>query len=63
MDNEGDNKKEVGDSGSSDSDIPKPIWVRHSGLSDNSINTGLLEYNAYIVFIGTPILWVISLFI
>lgn len=63
MDNERDTKKEDRNNLSSDSNIPKPFWVRYSGLQDYSINQGLLDYNAYIVFVGTPILWIISFFI
>ncbi len=62
MDNEGDKRKEIRDTLSSDSDLSKPIWVRHSSLQVKPINQRLLEYNAYYVCICTPILWLISLF-
>lgn len=63
MDNERNLKKETRDTMSGDCNIPEPIWVRYSSLQTYPINKRLLEYNAYIVFIGTPILWIVSIFV
>ena len=49
------NEKENGNSQLDDSDLSKPIWVRHFGLQNDSINKRLLEYNVRSLWIGVPI--------
>jgi hypothetical protein len=43
----------------SNSDIPKSIWLRPFGLQIDTINRQLLDYNAYIICVGSPILYLI----
>jgi hypothetical protein len=52
-------KKSDGDSLSNDFDFSEPIWVRYSRLQIDTINEGLLGYNAYTICIGGPILYII----
>lgn len=52
-------QESTGDSLPSNSDIPKPSWVRHIGLQTDNINQRLLDYNAYIICVCSPILWFI----
>lgn len=57
------NEKNDGDNMSDDSDVPKPFWVRPIGLQNDRINTRLLEYNVYSIFIGLGvILLILSVF-
>lgn len=35
------------------------IWLRYFGLQDDAINRGLLDYNAYIICVCGPILYLI----
>ena len=56
---EGSKQESTGDSLSSTSDIPKPIWVRHIGIQTDNINQRLLDYNARIICFCGPILWFI----
>lgn len=53
------NKKENRYHLSCDSDIPKPVWLRYFGLPIDTINEGLLGYNAYTLCVGGPILYFI----
>ena len=56
-------KKKPRDSMSSDSKLPEPIWLRPFGLQTDTINRGLLDYNAYIICFCGPILYLILYFI
>jgi len=53
------NKKETRDSLPCNSNLSEPIWVRYSRLQIDTINEGLLGYNAYTICIGGPILYII----
>ena len=53
------NKKEDRNPLPCDSNLSEPIWVRHSRLQIDTINEGLLGYNAYTLCIGGPILYLI----
>ena len=64
MDSDSSFKQEVvGDSLPHDSDLPKPIWVRHLGVQTDTINARLLAYNVRLVCFGGPLLWLILYFI
>lgn len=52
-------QEDAGDSLSSNSDLPKPFWVRYFGFQTDSINKRLLEHNVRFVWICGSILWVI----
>jgi hypothetical protein len=52
-----DKQEDAGDSLPSDSNIPKPFWVRHIGLQTDTINQRLLAYNVRVVCFCGPILW------
>ena len=53
---DGGKQESTGDSLSSTSDIPKPIWVRYFSLQTDTINQRLLEHNVRAIFIGIPII-------
>jgi hypothetical protein len=53
------NTKETRDSLPSNSKLSEPIWLRHTGLQIDTINERLLDYNAYIICVGAPILYLI----
>lgn len=53
------NKKKTWDDLSNHSKLPKPIWLRPFGLQIDTVNRRLLDYNAYIICIGGPILYLI----
>ena len=55
---EGSKQKSSGDCLLSDSDFPKPIWVRYIGIQTNAINERLLEYNVRSVWIGICLFFV-----
>ena len=52
-------QEDAGDSLPSDSDLPKPFWVRHIGLQTESINKRLLEYNVRFIWLCGAIIWVV----
>jgi hypothetical protein len=57
-DERGDTKKNR-NSMSGDSEFSEPIWVRPFGVQIDTINQGLLDYNAYIICVCGPILYII----
>lgn len=57
------NKKKTRNSVSSNSKLPEPIWVRPFSLQIDTVNKKLLDYNAYIICICAPILYIILYFV
>lgn len=53
------NEKNDSDSLLNDSDVPKPFWVRHSGLQNDRIIEGLLDYNVHSIWVGVFVIFVI----
>ena len=39
-----------------DSDIPEPLWLRRIICGGDGVIRGLLDYNIYLLCVGTPIL-------
>ena len=56
-------KKKTRNTLSSNSELPKPIRLRPFGLQIDTINRKLLDYNAYIICVGGPILYLILYFL
>lgn len=59
MDNDGDKQEETRNNMSSDSEFSESFWIRFTGLQIDTINQRLLDYNAYTICVGCPILYII----
>ena len=56
-------KKKLGNNVSNSSNLSKSLWVRYLGIQADTINDGLLDYNAYTICVCAPILYLIFYFI